>query len=61
MGKGVLLLRESYFFVFLSLFSFLGKGPGGFCWEKPNWGRTGDEKGFLLKRWGRRLEKQILQ
>lgn len=45
---------------FSSFFSFLGNGPGRFCWGKPNWGRTGDEKEFLLKRQGRGLEKQIL-
>lgn len=57
MGKGVLMLRESYF-SFLFLFFAPEKGPGGFCWEKPNWGGNGDEKGFLLESWGRRLKNK---
>lgn len=48
---------KELFFSFFPYFSSLGKEPGELCWEKPNWGGTGDEKGFSMVSWGRGLEK----
>lgn len=56
-GKKGFVVKKKVFPPFLSPLS--GEGPGGFCWDKPNWGRTGDQERFLLQSWGRGLGKQI--
>lgn len=55
-GKGGFVVRELFLLPFLIFFP--REGDLGFCWEKPNWGRTGDEKGFLLESGGRGLGKK---